>query len=282
MPYMKFCGSLVVVLVSAFVSTFAGCTLTQGGTAADGGVTDTGPGDVGPDVVIVDSGPDVGTCTCPGPGFHCTSNGECGGYFATCNEMHTARKALPSGLYQFAGPAGLYFAYCDMDKDNGGWTLVGRSVASSVQPPSGFGWLKSAGDPSLDANPYSFDMTNYTGSPTDALVGLYTANKTWGTPVYKIALPPNFVTKFLTVTTPVTGSAIVPPACGATLASNLRFAGFTSNAHGFFFNATGTAPDAGDAGAGLGGLGFGGFDLGAADSATSGGMHQQQGQIFVR
>ena len=42
MPYMKFCGSMVVVLVSAFVSTFGGCTLTQGGSA-DGGVADPIP-----------------------------------------------------------------------------------------------------------------------------------------------------------------------------------------------------------------------------------------------
>ena len=39
MPYMKLCGSMVVALVAVF----AGCTLTQGGGSADGGVTETGP-----------------------------------------------------------------------------------------------------------------------------------------------------------------------------------------------------------------------------------------------
>lgn len=278
---MNYCGTLLVVLASAA----AGCTLTQGGPS-DAGLPDSQHPDVGPDAPPpVDAGPDAAPCTCPGPGFHCNSTGACDGYFATCDEMHKGRKELPSDLYQFSGPKGLYFAYCDMAKDNGGWTLVGRSVASAQLPALGFGWLAPAGDPSIDAFPYAFDFANYTGSPKEALVGLYTTNKNWDVPAYKIALPANFPAAFKTTSATVAGSAIAAPTCGAALATSLKFMGFTSHTLSFYFDPTGA--ENGDAGSSLGGLGFAGFNLpGNPDAGPScqenGEMNAKQGQIFVR
>ena len=279
---MNYCGPVLVVLLAAL----PGCSLTQGGTSSDASVIDDQPGkDVQLDGPIVDAGPDAAPCTCPGPGFHCNSTGGCEGYFATCDEMHKARKELPSDLYQFNGPKGLYFAYCDMAKENGGWTLVGRSVVTVLQPPAGFGWLSPGGDPSLDSAPYSFDFANYTGSPKEALVGLYTTNKTWDVPVYKIALPANFPAGLQTTSAAVTGSAIAAPTCGAALATSLKFMGFTSHTLSFYFDPTGA--ENGDAGSSLVGLGFGGFNLAAsadagASCAENGEMNGKQGQIFVR
>jgi hypothetical protein len=276
---MNHSGSLVVVLLSVL----SGCSLTQGG-AADGGVTDTGPSDVAQDVpVIPDSGPDVvdagETCKLGNdvvsvekcPGERCAL-GECA-YFTSCNDMHKARPTLPSGLHQFKSPLG--FAFCDMEKEGGGWTLVGRSVASAIQPASGFGWLKAAGDPSQDTVPYSLDVTKYPGSPTEALVGLYTSGKTWGVPVYKITLPAVFPAGFGTSSALVTGSAIVQPSCGAALATNLTYVGYASNVTNFYFDPTGAA--------GALGLSWNGFLLGGVDDcASNGNMDSKQGQIFVR
>ena len=280
---MNYCGTMLVVLLAAL----PGCSLTQGGAPSDASVADSPPRpDVGvPDTGPVDGGPDAAKCTCLGPGFHCTTTGECGGYFATCDEMHKSRNELPSDLYQFNGPKGLYFAYCDMAQDNGGWTLVGRSVASAAQPALGFGWLKPGGDPSLDSAPYAFDFGNYTGSPVEALVGVYSANKTWGVPVYKMALPSNFPGALTTTSKSVTGSAVVAPTCGAALATSLKFVGFTSHTLSFYFDPTGA--ENGDAGSSIVGLGYAGFLLtgnpdGGPGCEANGEMNAKQGQIFVR
>lgn len=278
---MNYCGPVLVVLLAAL----PGCSLTQGGTSSDAGVADSQHPDVGiPDTGPVDSGPDAAPCTCPGPGFHCNSTGGCEGYFATCDELHKSRKELPSNLYKF-GDGSNDFAYCDMETDNGGWTLVGRSVASAQQPLTGFGWSSPGGDPSQDNAPYAYDMTKYPASPKEALVGHYIANKTWGVPVYKIALPANFPASFKTASVAVTGSAISAPTCGAALATSLKFMGFTSHALSFYFDPTGA--ENGDAGSSVVGLGFAGFNLAgnpdAGPSCTENGeMNAQQGQIFVR
>lgn len=279
---MTSCGALVVVLLVAL----PGCGLTEGGPT-DAGVPDVGVDarvdaepilEAGKDVVEepVVCDPDALKC----PGNRCDETG-CT-FYATCAELHKARPTLPSTLYKFkAASKPEYFAYCDMEKESGGWTLVGRSVA--LASSADFGWYKAGGDPSLNNAPYSFDMTNYPGSPTEALVGVYTTSKDWGTPVYKINLPAGFPTSFkTTATAQLTGTAVVPPGCGSALATNLEFAGFTSNADTFFFGATGTVGDAGDAGIITGGLGYAGFDLGLPDCGANGEMGAKQGQIFVR
>lgn len=272
---MKSCGALVVIILVAL----PGCGLTEGG-AGDAGAPDVGVDvridaepilEAGKDVVEepVVCDPDALKC----PGGRCTGTDTCI-YYATCAEMNTARPGLPSKMYQFQGSSGPpYFAYCDMEKEGGGWTLVGRSVA--LAPLTNFGWYSTAGDPIQNGAPYSFDMTHYPGTPTEALVGVYTANKDWGTPVYKISLPGNFPVGFGASSVAVTGSAIAQPSCGPALATGLKYMGYTSNPNAFYFDGAGTASV-------VGGLGYAGFDLGLPDCAANGEMSAKQGQIFVR
>jgi len=96
-------------------------------------------------------------------------------------------------------------------------------------------------------------------------------------PVYKITLPASFPAGFgISSVSVVTGSAVaVQPSCGAALATDLKFVGYTSNATNFYFDPTGAA--------GAFGLSFNGFAFGGvADCAANGNMDSLQGQIFVR
>ncbi|MBI5497406.1 MAG: hypothetical protein HY904_20495 [Deltaproteobacteria bacterium] len=59
-------------------------------------------------------------------------NGTCRG-LASCLDVQGLPGTHPSGLYDLTTPDGTHAVYCDMDTDQGGWTLVGASAGT---PPS--------------------------------------------------------------------------------------------------------------------------------------------------
>jgi len=75
--------------------------------------------------------------------------------FTTCKKIKQNGDSVWSGIYNI-NPSGLnpFEVYCDMDMDNGGWTLVWRSVDWFTSLPN-FGWIYSTWNPRDDSNPYS-------------------------------------------------------------------------------------------------------------------------------
>ncbi len=52
----------------------------------------------------------------------------------TCNEYRRHHvSALPTGVYTLQNNGQTRKVYCEMDTDNGGWTLVGRTRAILVK-----------------------------------------------------------------------------------------------------------------------------------------------------
>ncbi len=119
-----------------------GCSLPR--TGLPGGAVDAGPGrpdaardagppgldagppgvDAGPPAVGDAGGPDAGVCepqACPG--LRCRE-GLCAAY-RSCSDLHAAEPLVGSGVYPLETSDGrAYDAYCEMEADGGGWTLV--------------------------------------------------------------------------------------------------------------------------------------------------------------
>ncbi|MCC6647455.1 MAG: hypothetical protein IT374_18020 [Polyangiaceae bacterium] len=76
----------------------------------------------------------------------------------SCNELHTARPDLKSGHFLLdvdgAGAEPAFYAYCDMEFDGGGWTLIG-SYGNSQAPDSLGGAFGSTGAGTTSALPLS-------------------------------------------------------------------------------------------------------------------------------
>ena len=92
----------------------------------------------------------------------------------------TAPAPVASGAYRLdpdgAGPGVDLVAWCEMEVDGGGWTLVGRSVAGGIA--SRFGWGEATGAVSNDLLPYSLDAAS-TGLKFDRmLVTTHAGDKT--------------------------------------------------------------------------------------------------------
>lgn len=74
----------------------------------------------------------------------------------------TAPAPVVSGAYRLdpdgAGPGAAVVAWCEMQVDGGGWTLVGRSVVGGTA--SRFGWGEATGAVLDDTQPYSLDAAS--------------------------------------------------------------------------------------------------------------------------
>ena len=185
-------------------------------------------------------------------GERCTA-GACD-YYPGCAAMHTADPTRTTGMHHFKGGNGPFDAWCDMDTDSGGWTLVARSV--TLGSSSSFGWFSaSSSDPTNRTTPYSLDAPAMGITFTQALVGqvdeLASGPNVWGGNVNRLDLPGGFPGNFkgsaagavVTVLTTTGG-------CQSSDVTMLTNVGYTGKSSQFFFRdntadgSYGLSPDA--------------------------------------
>ncbi len=272
----------VLPIVLALVT--CGCSLDETGIAPrDGGVIDVHSIDVSSETASSEAAADApadvvadGTCDpdlCMGE--RCT-NDACD-YYPSCAAMHTADTTRTTGVHHFRGSNGPFDAWCDMDTDQGGWTLVARSVW--LQSSNNFGWFNSSSTDPTDRNtPYSLDAPAEGVTFTKALVGEVDDNapnpNTWGGNVNRVALPSGFPGNFISSSGGAAVTIIATTSsCFASQVTMLTNVGYTGHASQFYFRdnpsdgAFGLFPD--------------GFSLNYGDcrSAT---MDGNQGMVMVR
>jgi hypothetical protein len=196
-------------------------------------VADASPADGATDVVSEQPACAPDTCQ----GERCTA--EACDYYASCAEMHAADATRTTGLHHFKGGNGPFDAWCDMDTDNGGWTLVGRGV--TLQSSTNFGWFRSSGTPATDrVTPYSLNAPANGLTFSHALVGdvdqaAPDAN-TWGADVNRVDLPSGFPGNFQSsaggaLVTVITTNA----SCSGSQITMLSVAGYTGHGSQFYF-----------------------------------------------
>jgi hypothetical protein len=201
----------------------------------------------------------------------------------SCAAILSERPKARDGVYTIAPlgvDAGLRVkVYCDMTTDDGGWTLVGRSV---VDGDGSFGWKVDEGSVDDDTRPYALSMARVPIPFTEILFGSYESGKTWGADasVYKHLVPAGFVQTYGDAGYEPDGGAITvlggcKPAGGPWMVSVI---GFTNETDHYFFRDNMDEPRFG--------LYPGGFDTNAGgqpgDCEHNALLGSRQGMIFVR
>lgn len=180
----------VLAVCAALLSLFAchsfGETTEASQAGGDGGaMTDGAP-------IACDASAPGCDPSCPGGG--CTPA-------PSCRAIHAARAELPDGLYWIAPDNAVSHqpvnVYCDMTTDGGGWTLVARSVPGFALK-SGFGWHGAYGVAGDNTQPFSLGVSQVGLAFTEILFGARGSKKRWDAPVYKHAVPTDFLQKYVT------------------------------------------------------------------------------------
>jgi hypothetical protein len=236
---------------------------------------DSNPGidasaDATPDAPVDAKPPPDGGCVASAcQGERCL-NGSCD-FYVSCSDMHQDLNR-PTGPHKLRDPNKVVFdAWCDMNQDGGGWTLIGRSVVAGNS--SNFGWKKSTGTINDDTKPYSLDVNVHDLVFTEALFGGYSLGKTWFGSLYKAVLPANFLANFKNSAGATTVSKI-GGACtenSPTMFSNM---GFVDNNDQFYMRDNTSS--------GNFGLRADGFALNYTDCAHAALLNTLPGMIAVR
>ena len=203
-------------------------------------------------------------------GERCVS-GACG-FYVSCNDMRQDT-TIKTGAHKLRDPSSNVFdAWCDMDLDTGGWTLIGRSVL--LGSSTSFGWKKSTGSVGDDSKPYSLDVNARGLVFTQALIGGYSLGKTWFGSVYKAILPVSFLASYKNSAGATTVSKI-GGLCADNSPTMFTNMGYVDNNDVFFTRNNGSQ--------GTYGLRAGGFSLYfTADCPNAALLDGAQGMIFVR
>jgi hypothetical protein len=268
--------------IALAATTIAGCSLYLGGITREaqpeGGVDASGDGlaiDASNDVaveaiadVIGDPMPD-GCDPTACPGRRCTM-GACD-VWKDCNDLHSNVPNAGDGVYAFQS----YSAWCDMTREGGGWTLVGRSVFGGTIP---FGWKSPRGQPTDDNQPYVLDLSTAALAYTEGLIGTYSSGKSWAT-LYRFSFPSNFPSGFDTKAAGVKNGTLIFSAhqC-STYPQMLGNAGWVNHTELFYFRDNTTdAPYFG-----LTPTGFYLNDVANVNCGYSGKINAEQGLLMVR
>ncbi len=216
----------------------------------------------------------------------------------SCGALHIANPSARSGVYRIdtdgAEPLAAVMAWCDMDTDGGGWTLVGRSHPSGNTLPrctttdggAFFGWRRATGSVTDDTLAYSLDAAGVGLRFTQLLFGNYTTGKVWGTRLYRHSVTPDFLEVYrssqLRVGTP---RELSPAMCvpqgpfdmenpqGET-GTMFHLVGFTDNTDTFHFR------DIPGNGFGLSATGW--LTCYRTESCYGGGLNRLPGMVMVR
>lgn len=170
------------------------------------------------------------------------------------------------------GKSGAYSPelFCEMEFDNGGWTLVGRSASNGA---GAFGWTSRAGTIADLTKPYSKDVAGAGFAFSEILI----TDKPPLTRAYKLPVPVDFLTAHPNNRLATNGVVTLLGNCTPDPAKSMfKFIGETARTNVFFFRDVNSSDQ-------LYGLRPDGWSLAYADDCERAGLlDNKQGFIFVR
>jgi Fibrinogen beta and gamma chains, C-terminal globular domain len=209
-------------------------TTTAAGTTTIGAVESSGT-----TVVLDGSGSgsgssSSGSTTAPMPETDTGTSGEPPPTAGSCEEILMRDGLAPTGIHTIArardnAPIDVY---CEMELDNGGWTLVGRSEDG---PDVAFGWGEAQGTLGDENAPYSLDVEDVGVPFTEILVTRRTGFATPEHNAYVIEVLPDFLVSQANDVYEHMGVRVVLGDCMPNQESTmLRRVGYTANSRNFF------------------------------------------------
>lgn len=228
--------------------------------ASDIGTTDADTGALD-DTTTIESDPDTGS-TAPPPTA------------VSCAEILELDPSAATGRHEIvrARDGEVFEVYCEMDLDDGGWTLVARSEEGDQEP---FGWGQPHGSLDEEGVPYSLDVAELGLSFGEILVATRTGFATPVANTYVLEVPPDFVEAYTDQAYEHPGARTVLGVCQPTPQQTLlRWVGHTNNVASYFFRDL----EMDDAW----GLHSDGFHMVYDDCSRGAELNGEQGALFVR